>query len=66
MLKNDLKGLDEFTFFRQQVEKLKIKNLPLLQKSVAELPKSKKDFFIHILRIERVANEPRQIYKIKR
>jgi hypothetical protein len=66
MLKNDLKNLDEFIFFRQQVEKLKAKNLPLLQKCVMELPKTKKEFFTHILRVERVANEPRQIYKIKR
>lgn len=56
MLKNDLKNLDEFAFFRQQVEKLKQKDLALLQKCVKELPKAKKDFFSHILRIERVAN----------
>jgi hypothetical protein len=48
------------------VGKLKAKNLPLLQRCVAELPRAKKEFFTHILRIERVANEPRQIYKIKR
>ena len=47
MLKNDLKNLDEFAFFRQQVEKLKQKDLALLQRSVKELPKAKKDFFSH-------------------
>jgi hypothetical protein len=66
MIKNDIKDLDEFKYFKDQVLKLKQGNTALLVNSIAELPQSKRDFLNDILRVERVMNEPRKIFKIKR
>jgi hypothetical protein len=66
MIKNDIKALDEFQFFKMQIGKLKNKNYSLLTKSLADFPQAKKDFLQHILSVERVMNEPRKIIKIKR
>jgi len=66
MIKNDIKNLDEFKYFKDQVLKLKQTNAILLATTIAELPQPKRDFLNDILRVERVLNEPRKIFKIKR
>jgi hypothetical protein len=66
MIVNFIKDIDEFQHFRSQIEKLKVNNLAILQKTISEIPNSKRDFLKSILSFERVKNEPRQIYKIKR
>lgn len=66
MVKNDFKTLDEFKYFKDQVLKVKAGNTPLLACSINELPQPKRDFLNDILRVERVLNEPRKIFKIKR
>ena len=66
MLQNHIKKLDEFSYFRAQIDKIKQANMRLLQQSVATFPQAKRDFFVNILRVQRVENEPRQIYKIRR
>ena len=51
LLKNDMKEMDEFAFFKKKIEILKSKNRELLVYSVSQLPQSKKDFFMNILSI---------------
>ena len=56
MLQNHLKKLDEFVYFKGQIEKIKQVNLAILQQSVASFPQTKRDFLMNILRVERVQN----------
>lgn len=66
LLKNDMKSMDEFSFFKQKIEVLKQRNRDLLVNSISQFPDPKKEFFTNILTIEKVANVPRKIFKIKR
>lgn len=63
---NDIMKMDEFQDFKNQVKILKEQNLALIQMTVKELPESKKDFLKNVLAVERVSNEPRKIFTIKR
>lgn len=63
---NDIMKMDEFQDFKNQVKTLKEQNLGLIQMTVKELPESKKDFLKNVLAVERVSNEPRKIFTIKR
>lgn len=63
---NDVMKMDEFQDFKNQVKILKEQNLALIQMTVKELPESKKDFLKNVLAVERVSNEPRKIFTIKR
>lgn len=51
MIKNDIKNLDEFKYFKEQALKLKQTNQQLLIGSVSQLPQSKRDFLNDILRV---------------
>lgn len=66
LLKNDMKSMDEFSFFKQKIEILKQNNRDALINSISQFPETKKEFFTNILTIEKVANVPRKIFKIKR
>jgi iron-sulfur cluster repair protein YtfE (RIC family) len=61
-----LKQLDEFTFFKQQFGKLHASCKDFLMDVVEKLPAIRKDFLNRMLTTEKVANEPRNIFKIKR
>lgn len=63
---NDITKMDEFQDFKNQIKILKEQNLGLIQLTVKELPESKKDFLKNVLAVERVSNEPRKIFTIKR
>ena len=63
---NDIMKMDEFQDFKNQVKTLKEQNLGLIQMTVKELPESKKDFLKNVLAVERVSNEPRKIFTIKK
>jgi len=58
--------MDEFQNFKKQIITLKNKNSAILQEAVTQIPQSKKDFLKNVLAVERVSNEPRQIFTIKR
>ncbi len=58
--------IDEFQDFRGQIKVLKEQNIQLIQGTVNELPQSKRDFLKNVLAVERVSNEPRKIFTIKR
>lgn len=66
LLKNDMKSLDEFNYFKRKIEHLKQINRELLVSSVSQLPQAKKDYLMNVLTIEKVANVPRKIFKIKK
>ncbi len=63
---NDIMKIDEFQDFKNQVNLLKDQNLNLIKNTVNELPQSKRDFLKNVLAVERVSNEPRKIFTIKR
>ncbi len=63
---NDIMKIDEFQDFRGQIKVLKDQNIQLIQGTVNELPQSKRDFLKNVLAVERVSNEPRKIFTIKR
>jgi hypothetical protein len=63
---NDIIKMDEFQDFKNQIKVLKEQNLALIQATVNQLPMSKKDFLKNVLAVERVSNEPRKIFTIKR
>ena len=66
LLKNEMKEMDEFTFFKGKIEQLKQMNRDLLVNSISQFPESKKKFFMSILTVERVGNVPRVIHRISR
>lgn len=61
-----MKSLDEFNYFKRKIEHLKQINRELLVSSVSQLPQAKKDYLMNVLTIEKVANVPRKIFKIKK
>lgn len=61
-----MKLLDEFNYFKRKIEQLKQTNRELLVNSVGQLPQAKKDYLMNVLTIEKVANVPRKIFKIKK
>lgn len=63
---NDIMKIDEFHDFKNQVNLMKDQNLNLIKNTVNELPQSKRDFLKNVLAVERVSNEPRKIFTIKR
>ena len=66
MLKNDMKSIDEFAFFKEKIELLKNTNRDLLVASIGQFPETKRTFFNNILATQRVSNVPRVIRKIQR
>ena len=64
LLKNDMKAMDEYSFFKSKIIQLKNKNQQLLVDSKNKLPETKQKFFMEILTIEKVAGVPRVIHKI--
>jgi hypothetical protein len=66
MTTNNLKKLDEFTFFKQQFAKLHANYKDFLMEVVEKLPPILKDFLNRVLSSQKVENETRNIFKIKR
>ena len=66
MVKNDLKNLDEYDYFKKKVTILKEKNKDLLFKCISVFPEAKRNYFVNILTVEKVDDAPRKIYKIKK
>lgn len=66
MTTNNLKKLDEFTFFKQQLAKLNANYKDYLIEVIEKLPPIRKDFLNRVMTSEKVVNEVRNIFKIKR
>jgi hypothetical protein len=65
-VKNNLKALDEFTFFRTQFNKLHSNSKEFVVEVVEKLPMMHKDFLNRILMTEKIENEARAIFKVKK
>lgn len=61
-----MKAMDEFNFFKRRIEQLREANRELLVSSIAQFVPAKKEFFMKVLTIEKVANQPRKIFRIKK
>lgn len=66
MTKNNLKKLNEFIFFKQQFAKLHANHKDFLMEVIEKLPPIRKDFLNRVMTSEKVENEMRNIFKIKK